>query len=83
VDESWLKYELPQEQRPATELQRGLVRLDASREKELIEIALVECKGRIAGPGGAAEKLLIPRSTLESKIRTLGINKYLFKAQSA
>jgi formate hydrogenlyase transcriptional activator len=83
VDESWLKYELPHEQRPSTELQRGLVRLDASREKELIETALVECKGRIAGPGGAAEKLGIPRSTLESKIRTLGINKHLFKAQSA
>jgi PAS domain S-box-containing protein len=83
VDESWLKYELPHEQRPATELQRGLVRLDASREKELIETALVECKGRIAGPGGAAEKLGIPRSTLESKIRTLRINKHLFKAQSA
>jgi formate hydrogenlyase transcriptional activator len=83
VDESWLKYELPHEQRLATELQRGLVRLDASREKELIETALVECKGRIAGPGGAAEKLGIPRSTLESKIRTLRINKHLFKAQSA
>src|SRR5271155_648517 len=83
VDESWLKYELPQEQRPATGVERGLVRLDASREKELIETALTECKGRIAGPGGAAEKLGIPRSTLESKIRTLGINKHLFKAQSA
>jgi formate hydrogenlyase transcriptional activator len=83
VDESWLKYELPQEQRPAAGVERGLVRLDASREKELIETALAECKGRIAGPGGAAEKLGIPRSTLESKIRTLGINKHLFKAQSA
>jgi formate hydrogenlyase transcriptional activator len=83
VDESWLKYELPQEQRLATGVERGLVRLDASREKELIETALAECKGRIAGPGGAAEKLGIPRSTLESKIRTLRINKHLFKAQSA
>jgi formate hydrogenlyase transcriptional activator len=83
VDESWLKYELPQEQRPAAGVERGLVRLDASREKELIETALAECKGRIAGPGGAAEKLGIPRSTLESKIRTLRINKHLFKAQSA
>ena len=83
VDEAWLKYELPQEQRTATGVERGLVRLDASREKELIETALAECKGRIAGPGGAAEKLGIPRSTLESKIRTLRINKHLFKAQSA
>jgi formate hydrogenlyase transcriptional activator len=83
VDESWLKYELPQEQRSATGVERGLIRLDASREKELIETALAECKGRIAGPGGAAEKLGIPRSTLESKIRTLRINKHLFKAQSA
>jgi formate hydrogenlyase transcriptional activator len=83
VDESWLKYELPQEQRLATGVERGLVRLDASREKELIETALAECKGRIAGLGGAAERLGIPRSTLESKIRTLRINKHLFKAQSA
>jgi transcriptional regulator with PAS, ATPase and Fis domain len=83
VDESWLKYELPQEQRVAAGRERGLVRLDAGREKELIETALAECKGGIAGPGGAAEKLGIPRSTLESKIRTLRINEHLYKAQSA
>jgi len=83
VDEAWLKYELPQAQRLATGVERGLVRLDVDREKKLIEAALTDCKGRIAGPGGAAEQLGIPRSTLESKIRTLRINKHLFKSQSA
>ena len=83
VDETWLRYELPQEQRNPTVVERGLGRLDAEREKEMIEAALAESKGRIAGPGGAAEKLGIPRSTLESKIRTLRINKHLFKSQSA
>jgi predicted ATPase len=37
------------------------------------------CNGRIAGPSGAAAKLGIPRSTLESKIRRLGISKYEYK----
>ena len=49
-------------------------------EKSVIEAALRECRGRVYGPEGAAEKLGIPRSTLESKIRTLKINKNRFKA---
>jgi transcriptional regulator with AAA-type ATPase domain len=40
VDETWLKYELPQEQRSATRVERGLVRLDASRERELNWVGL-------------------------------------------
>jgi formate hydrogenlyase transcriptional activator len=42
----------------------------------MIEAALAECHGRISGPSGAAAKLGIPRQTLDSKIRRLGINKY-------
>jgi transcriptional regulator with PAS, ATPase and Fis domain len=83
VDETWLNCESPQEKRRPTTVERGLGRLDANREKEMIEAALLESKGRIAGPGGAADKLGIPRSTLESKIRTLGINKHIFKARCA
>ena len=48
----------------------------ADREIEMIEAALAESHGRIAGPSGAAAKLGIPRQTLDSKIRRLGLNKY-------
>jgi formate hydrogenlyase transcriptional activator len=53
------------------------------REKEMIEAALAACHGRIAGPAGAAAKLGIPRQTLESKIKALGIDKHRFKARHA
>jgi formate hydrogenlyase transcriptional activator len=74
ADESWLQSEAPRNKRNGN----GLVRLDANREKEIIEAALVESRGRVAGPSGAAAKLGIPRSTLETKIKKLGINKHSF-----
>jgi DNA-binding NtrC family response regulator len=40
---------------------------------------LLECGGRVYGPEGAAAKLGIPRTTLESKIKSLKINKNRFK----
>jgi PAS domain S-box-containing protein len=70
VDESWLERE------PGESSQgEGLSAL-ADREVEMIEAALAETHGRISGPTGAAAKLGIPRQTLESKIRRLGIDKY-------
>ncbi len=51
----------------------------AAQEKEIIEAALCECKGRVYGPAGAATKLGMPRSTLESKIRSLKIDKNRFR----
>jgi len=50
----------------------------AAQEKEMIEAALRETSGRVFGPSGAATKLGIPRSTLESKIRSLKISKDSF-----
>jgi formate hydrogenlyase transcriptional activator len=47
--------------------------------KSAIETVLRETRGRISGPDGAAAKLGIPASTLESRIRALGINKHLFR----
>jgi hypothetical protein len=47
----------------------------------MIQAALEESRGRIFGPSGAAVKLGIPRSTLESRIRTLRIDKYRFRAE--
>ncbi len=80
VEETWLKHELP---RASTQLNmplRRLGRLDAQQEREMIEAALADSHGRIAGPSGAAAKLRLPRQTLESKIASLGINKHRFKS---
>jgi formate hydrogenlyase transcriptional activator len=82
VDESWLEPESHQPSRPTdaspsilAEGQRAL----AQREKEMIEAALVACKGRVSGPSGAARRLAIPRQTLDSRIKALQINKHRFK----
>ena len=70
VDESWLERESAESSQG-----EGLSAL-ADREVEMIAAALAETHGRISGPSGAAAKLGIPRQTLESKIRRLGIDKY-------
>src|ERR1700722_15434716 len=75
-DESWLEGETAGAPKP----RKGLSAL-TEREVEMIEAALVKCHGRISGPSGAAVKLGIPRQTLESKIRSLGIDKYGLKGQ--
>ena len=51
----------------------------AERERAMIESALREAEGLISGPAGAAAKLGVPRQTLESKIRKLGINRDRFR----
>src|SRR5437660_238425 len=51
----------------------------ADGEKAMIEAALAESQGRVAGPRGAAAKLGIPRQTLEWKIRNLKIDKLAFR----
>jgi PAS domain S-box-containing protein len=50
-----------------------------AEEKQAIEAALTESRGRVSGPSGAAARLGIARSTLESKITTLKIDKNRFK----
>ena len=77
VDESWLSRE-PLAGEPNRG--RGLLKPVPSQEKAIIEAALSECGGRVYGPSGAAAKLGIPRSTLESKIRSLKIDKNRFDA---
>jgi formate hydrogenlyase transcriptional activator len=76
VDESWLSQ---QPSKGKTESQLDLSEKVAAQEKEIIEAALRESQGRVFGPSGAAAKLGIARSTLESKIRSLKINKNGFK----
>ena len=75
VDESWLESEKAR----ANERLNGLARLGTEQERKLIESALAQSRGQIAGPSGAAAKLGIPRSTLETKIKRLGIVKHRFK----
>jgi formate hydrogenlyase transcriptional activator len=76
VDESWLKLESAESWEP-----RDRISTLSDHEVETIETALAECHGRIAGPSGAAAKLGIPRTTLESKIKRFGISKYGQKHQ--
>ena len=75
VDESWLS--------PEPKSGRVLAHEMIAQEKEFIELALAECKGRVSGASGAAVRLGMPPSTLESKIRSMNINKYRFKTSSS
>jgi DNA-binding NtrC family response regulator len=52
---------------------------DSDRERQIIEAALAESGGRVYGTSGAAAKLRIPPSTLDSKIKKLKIRKNHFK----
>jgi len=76
VDESWLSR---QPLRTSPTSQRELRQRVAAEERETIEAALLESRGRVSGHAGAAAKLGIARSTLESKIKTLQIDKNRFK----
>jgi formate hydrogenlyase transcriptional activator len=75
VDQSWFQHDLSGSS-PAPQHLNGSL---AHRERDMIEAALRSSRGRIAGPSGAASKLGIPRQTLDSKIATLGIDKYRFR----
>ena len=76
VDESWLSKQPQRTESTGGELSARV----AAQEKEMIEKALRECGGRVSGPSGAAQRLGMPGSTLESKIKSLKINKNRFKA---
>jgi PAS domain S-box-containing protein len=73
IDDSWLSAG------SAVESQIALSSTLASHERAIIEEALRICGGRVFGPTGAAIRLGIPRSTLESKIRALKIDKSRFR----
>ena len=78
IDENWLPQ--PPPLTPDAKQQAELPRTLLVQEKNMIEVALKDTRGRVSGPTGAAVKLGIPRSTLESKIRSLKINKNRFRA---
>jgi transcriptional regulator with GAF, ATPase, and Fis domain len=78
VDESWLSRQ-PLRTSPT---KRQLRQRVAAEETQAIEAALADSRGRVFGPSGAAAKLGIARSTLESKIKTLKIDKTRFKVSN-
>ena len=75
IDESWLVGRSPGGDTATQPFSETLL----AHEKEMIEAALAESNGRVSGPRGAAAKLGIPQSTLDSKIKALKINKQRFR----
>ena len=79
VDPSWLTPASSSRSPHPTTQTIPLVADLEERERAMIENALRETEGLISGPTGAAAKLGLPRQTLESKIRKLGINRHRFR----
>jgi transcriptional regulator with GAF, ATPase, and Fis domain len=77
MDESWFLRD-PAQPSPRSQAS-GPDTDDEHEERLIIEAALRESKGRVAGPMGAAAKLRIPPSTLDYKIKALKIRKSQFK----
>ncbi len=76
IDESWLSRQpVAAQPKSAPDLSEKL----AAQEKEIIEAALAKTGGRVSGPSGAATMLGVRASTLESKIRSMKINKFRFR----
>jgi formate hydrogenlyase transcriptional activator len=76
VDDTWLT---PVVAPHSVATRSPLVANLVEHEREVIEHALQEAEGVIGGPAGAAARLGIPRQTLESKIKKLGIKRHRFK----
>jgi formate hydrogenlyase transcriptional activator len=70
---------LPSDSIAKTPVNDTTSRTGRDHQKGEIEAVLKETRGRISGPDGAAARLGIPASTLESRIKTLKINKHLFR----
>jgi PAS domain S-box-containing protein len=77
IEKAWLASVQP----PRPELAGPLPDTLQNQERKMIETALAESKGKVAGPEGAAAKLGIPRSTLDTKIKQLKIKKRKFTSE--
>ena len=75
IDERWLVRQRVVEPDANTPLDDELT----AHERSRVEAALAASKGRVSGPTGAAARLGVPRSTLESKIRSLKVDKHRFR----
>jgi PAS domain S-box-containing protein len=76
VDPNWLAKESSQLRPPVGSITQRLLEY----EKQIIEAALAESKGRVAGRLGAAARLGMPQSTLDSRIKALKIDKHRFRS---
>jgi len=79
IHESWMPNRASEAIRSGSTLRTNL----ATHEREVIEAALRHSRGRVSGPSGAAVKLGIPRSTLESRMKSLGIDRHAFQLRIA
>jgi DNA-binding NtrC family response regulator len=77
IDNAWLTTDV-EVQPSQPDLSAPLPETLQNQEREIIEAALAASGGRVAGPNGAAAKLGIPRSTLDSKIKQLKIRKHKY-----
>jgi DNA-binding NtrC family response regulator len=77
VDESWLSARSLKS--PLRNAASASSPGDPRGERETIEAALAECRGRVGGSSGAAARLGVPSSTLDHRIKALNINKAQFK----
>jgi formate hydrogenlyase transcriptional activator len=75
VDETWFRRQSPSQTGQPIPFNASLT----MSEREMVERALSESAGRVGGPKGAAARLGLPRQTLESKIKILGINKFRYR----
>jgi formate hydrogenlyase transcriptional activator len=77
VDEVWFtKSTPPRASRVET---APVLNVEPRSEREIIEAALAGSRGRVSGVSGAAAKLRVPPSTLETRIKTLKIDKRQFR----
>jgi PAS domain S-box-containing protein len=72
VDEAWLSRASGRIERAPTPPAGDQDLVD---ERQIIEAALAESRGRVSGPHGAASKLGLPPSTLDYRIKKLKIRK--------
>jgi formate hydrogenlyase transcriptional activator len=75
VDETWFR----SDSKSGGDQVHPLTTALTENERHIIEKALAESAGQVGGATGAAARLGIPRQTLDSKIKMLGINKFRYK----
>jgi transcriptional regulator with GAF, ATPase, and Fis domain len=79
VDELWLSKQTSRSNSMPEASGSFTAVMERQTEREIIEKALAETRGRVSGPSGAAAKLRVPASTLATRIKTLKINRFQFK----
>ncbi|WP_153799996.1 sigma 54-interacting transcriptional regulator [Foetidibacter luteolus] len=74
--------DLPSRDRRASE-RADEIKPMVQMEKDIILRALQQCKGKVQGPGSAAELLSLPPTTLHSKMKKFGIKRRLLASNDS